>query len=247
MFKYILVLILFLTSCAIKDKAPHPSHLENTKNSDENYKVTPVEEPLSRYGNPMSYSINGKSYQVLKKSSGFKQQGIASWYGTKFHKKRTSSGEQYDMYAMTAAHKTLPLPTYLQVKNLSNDKTVIVKVNDRGPFHGQRILDLSYAAARKLGILNKGTGYVEISALTPVNATAKTQRNYYLQVGVFNQLNHAKQLEAKLQPLIKYPVNLETRDSNYIVHIGPISDLALSKKIKNQLASLGIEAFSMIQ
>ena len=129
----------------------------------------PKDEPTSKYGNPTSYVVFNKRYHVLKSSVGYKSKGLASWYGTKFHGFRTSSGEPYDMYAMTAAHKTLPLPTYVEVKNLDNGKKVIVKVNDRGPFHGDRIIDLSYAAAAKLDILKKGTGRIEVTAINPKN------------------------------------------------------------------------------
>ena len=122
---------------------PPPKPLKNPK---------PTYIPLSRYGNPTTYSIAGKTYKVLPQAEGYQAQGIASWYGTKFHQKRTSSGEIYDMYALTAAHKTLPLPSYVKVKNLNNGREAIVKVNDRGPFHANRIIDLSYAAASKLGI-----------------------------------------------------------------------------------------------
>ena len=133
-------------------------------------------EPLSRYGNPESYVVYGKTYHTLSSSKGYKERGAASWYGTKFHGKRTSSGEPYDLYAMTAAHKTLPLPTYVEVTNLKNGRTVIVKVNDRGPFHDDRLIDLSYAAAAKLDILPYGTGEVEVRAIDPTKMalTART-------------------------------------------------------------------------
>jgi rare lipoprotein A len=132
-------------------------------------------EPLSRYGNPSSYVVNGKRYYTMPSSRGHKERGIASWYGTKFHGRRTSSGEIYDIYKMTAAHKSLPLPTYVRVTNLRNQRSIIVKVNDRGPFHNNRIIDLSYVAAAKLGILEYGTGLVEIEAIDtspPATATA---------------------------------------------------------------------------
>ena len=132
----------------------------------------PRHEPRSRYGNPDSYTVLGKTYKTLNSSSGFVERGIASWYGTKFHGRRTSSGEDYNMYAMTAAHKTLPLPTYVEVTNLDNGRHVIVKVNDRGPFHDGRIIDLSYAAAIKLGTNKTGTGRVEIRAIDPDRPTA---------------------------------------------------------------------------
>jgi len=129
--------------------------------------AVPQVEPLSRYGNPASYVVYDQRYDVLNNSSGYVERGIASWYGTKFHGKRTSSGEPYDMYAMTAAHKTLPIPTYAEVTNLLNGKRVIVKVNDRGPFKENRLIDLSYAAATKLGITDDGTGIVEVRAIDP--------------------------------------------------------------------------------
>ena len=132
----------------------------------------PRHEPLSRYGNPDSYTVLGKTYKTLDHNKGFVERGIASWYGTKFHGRRTSSGENYNMYAMTAAHKSLPLPTYVEVTNLDNGRQIIVKVNDRGPFHEGRIIDLSYAAAIKLGTNKSGTGRVEIRAIDPSNPTA---------------------------------------------------------------------------
>ncbi|MES9903121.1 MAG: septal ring lytic transglycosylase RlpA family protein, partial [Sedimenticola sp.] len=113
--------------------------------------AVPRAERRSRRGNADSYVVLGKRYHVMANSDGFSQRGIASWYGTKFHGRTTSSGEVYDMYAMTAAHKSLPLPTYVEVTNLNNGRHTIVKVNDRGPFHNNRIIDLSYAAATKLG------------------------------------------------------------------------------------------------
>ena len=126
-----------------------------------------VEQP-SAYGNPDYYTVGARRYYPLKSSKGYVERGTASWYGTKFHGRRTSSGEPYDMFAMTAAHKTLPLPTYLQVTNLENNRQVIVRVNDRGPFHSDRLIDLSYAAAVKLDMLKTGTIPVEIRAIDPL-------------------------------------------------------------------------------
>lgn len=129
--------------------------------------AVPRAEPPSRYGNPRSYKVNGERYYTRRTAKGYVERGIASWYGTKFHGRRTSSGEPYDMYAMTAAHRSLPLPTYVRVTNLRNGCAVVVRVNDRGPFHPNRIIDLSYVAARKLGIYGEGTGLVEVVALDP--------------------------------------------------------------------------------
>jgi rare lipoprotein A len=127
-------------------------------------------EPLSRYGNPSSYVVLGTRYHTLSGSKNYRARGIASWYGTKFHGHRTSSGETYDMYTMSAAHKTLPLPTYARVTNLENGKSVVVKINDRGPFHANRLIDLSYAAAARLDILGSGTGLVEVVAIDPTGS-----------------------------------------------------------------------------
>lgn len=139
--------------------------------------AVPRVEPRSRYGNPDSYVVNGKRYYVKASSRGYAERGRASWYGKKFHGHRTSSGETYDMYAMTAAHKTLPLPTYVEVTNLDNNRKIIVKVNDRGPFHPGRIIDLSYAAAKKLGMTGHGTAPVEVRALDPRQPAAPLQAN----------------------------------------------------------------------
>lgn len=126
----------------------------------------PRPEPRSRYGNGPVYEVLGETYRVMDSGSGYKERGVASWYGKKFHGRLTSNREPYDMYAMTAAHKTLPLPTYVKVRNLRNDRSIIVRVNDRGPFVHNRIIDLSYAAALKLDMVRDGTSMVEVTAIT---------------------------------------------------------------------------------
>ena len=130
--------------------------------------MVPRVEPRSRSGNPPFYDVLGKRYFVLSSSVGYLERGVASWYGPGFHKVRTSTGETYDMYAMTAAHKTLPLPAYVRVTNLQNGRSVVVRVNDRGPFVGNRIIDLSYTAAAKLDMLRNGTAMVEVRTLEAV-------------------------------------------------------------------------------
>ena len=129
--------------------------------------AVPRVEPRSRNGNPPFYDVLGKRYYVLSSSSGYWERGVASWYGPGFHKERTSTGEPYDMYGMTAAHKTLPLPAYLRVTNLQNGRSIVVRVNDRGPFVGNRIIDLSYTAAAKLDMLRNGTAMVELRSIDP--------------------------------------------------------------------------------
>ena len=127
--------------------------------------VIPKREKYSKYGNPETYNVFGKRYKTLKTHVGYVEEGIASWYGKKFHGRLTSTREVYDMYELSAAHKSLPIPCYVKVTNLSNGKSLIVRVNDRGPFKKGRIIDLSYAAAKKLDIIEKGTAMVFVEAI----------------------------------------------------------------------------------
>lgn len=205
--------------------------------------LIPTQEPMSRYGNPTEYKVDGRKYEIMKNSKGYKTRGIASWYGTKFHKQRTSSGEPYNMYVMTAAHKTLPLPTYIRVKNLDNGKSAVVKVNDRGPFHGDRLIDLSYAAAVKLGIFPKGTAPVEIETMMGPAG----QAHYYLQAGAFNTEGSATILKNKLARLTRSPVFVEHVAQHYIVRIGPFSNKGMVDSLKIQLAQKGVSGtFSVL-
>ncbi|MCH9756038.1 MAG: septal ring lytic transglycosylase RlpA family protein [Gammaproteobacteria bacterium] len=207
--------------------------------------VLPVDEPLSHYGNPGSYEVKGKTYDVLTSSEGYHKKGTASWYGTKFHKERTSSGEVYDMYALTAAHKTLPLPTYARVKNLENGREVIVKINDRGPFHKDRLIDLSYGAAVKLGLLPKGTASVDVTALN----SPPEEAQYYLQVGAFQSSEKANALYDKLMRLnLDSDIQIEEINARYVIHLGPFSDKQQSEKLKKILEKKGVpDAFSYLQ
>lgn len=208
--------------------------------------VHPKDEPLSRYGNPDTYLVNGKKYDVMTTASGYHARGLASWYGTKFHSKRTSSGEHYDMYALTAAHRTLPLPTYARVKNLSNGKAIIVKINDRGPFHSNRILDLSYGAAVKLGLFPRGTAMVEVEALN-LRRSPHVAR-YYVQTGAFGSRALADVMKAKVSRLTRVPVTVENYQRRYIVKLGPFADKRGTETTKALLQKNGINgAFSVLQ
>lgn len=188
--------LLLLNACStIKRDGPPSYDVDVSKIPD----AVPKSEPPSKYGNLASYKVFGKKYHVMQSSKNYEEQGTASWYGTKFHAQRTSSGERYNMLAMTAAHKTLPLPTYVQVTNLKNGKKIIVKVNDRGPFEGNRLIDLSYVAAKKLGMLGHGTTYVDVKAIDPTrydkntfDAPSRTQ-DFYLarnEVAIPAKLHH---------------------------------------------------------
>jgi rare lipoprotein A len=214
----------------------------------------PHDEPRSKYGNPAHYEVFGKRYYTLNTSRGYRENGVASWYGTKFHGKRTSSGETYDMYAMTAAHKTLPLPSYVEVTNLNNGRMVIVKVNDRGPFHDNRLIDLSYSAATKLGIIGQGTGMVEVRAITAGDApvTTATPVQYpaqtgpvglYLQVGAFSTSESAEQLRLKLQQQIGDAVLIvpfkKSEGYLYRVRVGPLANVEYGDSLASRLVGLG--------
>ena len=230
--------------------------------------AVPRVEPKSRYGNPASYVVRGKRYTTLASSKGYKKRGIASWYGTKFHGHRTSSGESYDMYEMSAAHKTLPLPTYARVSNLRNGRSVIVKINDRGPFHENRVIDLSYAAASRLGILGKGTGLVEVETIDPgtyaVNkplrsvaasqpklsrraATTTNQAQLYLQLGAFSSRGNAERLQARLSSS-ELPAELRITEAVHAqkpvfrVRIGPLANVETADRLTRTLADQGISS-----
>lgn len=212
--------------------------------------AVPRLEPRTRAGNPPSYRINGKSYTTLTSSKNYKQRGIASWYGTKFHGRKTANGETYDMYAMTAAHKTLPIPSYVRVTNLRNKRSVIVRINDRGPFHAGRIIDLSYAAAVKLGIQQTGTGYVEVQALDPKPqarlqpAGSEDKLLVYLQVGTFSNPFNAREMldriNARVQPQSRILSETGQGGALYRVQLGPVDSLAEARRMARQLTEIGI-------
>ena len=179
------------------------------------------------------------------------KQNIASWYGSSFHGKKTSSGEIYDMYAMTAAHKTLPIPSYARVTNLENQRSVIVLINDRGPFHNDRDIDLSYAAAKKLNIHQKGVGAVEIKALTPEHALTqlqlaaeKQEKNVYLRIGTFADKNKALKLQNKIASHnLPHPEILPSTHQGatlYKVQMGPVESQTNADMLNMQLAKLGV-------
>jgi len=208
-------------------------------------------EPHSRGGNK-NYQVRGIDYKVLSNAQGFEQTGIASWYGKKFHGHLTSNGEIYDMYAMSAAHKNLPLPTYLKVTNLVNNKSVIVRVNDRGPFHQSRIIDLSYSAAYKLDMLKTGTARVKITAITefgkktnsPVASQkvetespnqASTQEKNYIQVFATSKYELAKKTAKTLSNQHSQTVNYPKKNGIYRVQIGPIVNIEKLNKLLKEL------------
>ena len=193
-------------------------------------------EPLSKTGND-PYVVAGILYTPEHQLNNFTQEGLASWYGRKFHGKKTSSGEVYNMYLHSAAHKTLPIPSYIKVTNLANNKSLNVRVNDRGPFVGDRILDLSYAAARALGFADKGTTQVRIESISVIaqeNSDDLSEDGIiYLQTGVYSQQKNALLAKSELQSQ-GYKVKIEQRDDSlYSVKVGPFktAELAYNEKI----------------
>ncbi|UGB37711.1 septal ring lytic transglycosylase RlpA family protein [Frateuria soli] len=220
----------------------------------------PKVEPRSLYGNKSPYTVLGKTYRVLPSARGYDERGIASFYGAKFHGYKTSSLENYDMYAFSAAHKTLPLPSYARVTNLQNGKSVIVRINDRGPFHENRLIDLSYAAAVKIGVWPKGTGLVEVRAIdpahpdddaAPVELTSQpavppgsAHAAIWLQVGAFADLANADRVatrlrSARLAPVQVTDVEVDGRDIRR-VRVGPLDDVDQADRVTDQIERLGL-------
>ncbi|MGB6977080.1 MAG: septal ring lytic transglycosylase RlpA family protein [Gammaproteobacteria bacterium] len=233
------------------------------------HNAVPRAESISKYGNPTTYVVDGVRYHVLSNASGYNKVGLASWYGTKFHGQLTSSREPYNMYSMTAASCTLPIPTYVRVTNLQNGKSVIVKVNDRGPFKSHRLIDLSYVAAKKLGYAGQGTTLVRVTALNastwaknshaskpqPTIRLAHAEQTYsamasnnanriYLQVGAFHSLHNAEHLKQEVQhfthaPIAIYASHHLRHSPIYRVQIGPLPKTEFAE-LRQQLADHGL-------
>jgi rare lipoprotein A len=219
----------------------------------------------SASGNPSSYVIAGKRYHVLGSAKGFKQRGIASWYGKKFHGRKTSSGEIYTMHAMTAAHKTLPIPVYVRVKNLTNNRSIVVKVNDRGPFISGRIIDLSYAAAQKLDIVGSGTARVEINTLAagqrasasapvvrtiPLADNSKEEIPLFIQVGSFGEEYNAINLLRDLHESNEQAASISELATNsglfYRVRVGPLYDIDEANSVIRRLKNKGFSTAHIV-
>jgi len=182
----------------------------------------PRPEPLSRFAN-RPYEALGKRYVPLAAVQPFHERGLASWYGKRYHGRKTTSGEPYDMYAMTAAHPTLPIPSYARVTSTANGRSVVVRVNDRGPFLRGRVIDLSYAAAHRLGIVANGSGEVEVEAIVPDAAVRSeaTPGKVFLQVGAFASRDNAESLRARLGALIEAPGELLFAENLWRLQLGP--------------------------
>ncbi|RDS79777.1 septal ring lytic transglycosylase RlpA family protein [Dyella psychrodurans] len=217
----------------------------------------PKTESRSLYGNKSPYTVLGRTYTVLPTARGYDERGIASFYGSKFHGYKTSNLEDYDMYKFTAASKVLPLPSYARVTNLENGKSVIVRINDRGPFHEDRVIDLSYAAAVKIGVWPKGTGLVEVQGIDPsappseetppppvVTATPEHPPGIYLQVGAFADPANAEHVAAQLRVANFAPVQVvDATIGGRLVHrvrVGPLADVDSADRVTSEIEQMGL-------
>ncbi|HVF18305.1 MAG TPA: septal ring lytic transglycosylase RlpA family protein [Steroidobacteraceae bacterium] len=210
--------------------------------------AVPRAEPKSAKGNPAFYNVLGKRYFVLPTANGYVERGVASWYGPGFHAKSTSNGERYDMYAMSAAHTTLPLPAYVKVTNLKNGRSVTVRVNDRGPFKDGRIIDLSYTAASKLGMLRDGTAFVEVRHMPPNaesnEAVTPPTGALFVQAGAFGTEANAAKLVAQLkaQGVTNAAVRADQVNGQTIhrVRVGPVPTVPEFDRAVARLKKLGV-------
>jgi rare lipoprotein A len=204
--------------------------------------------PATIKGAPHPYKVRGKWYQPISDSKNFSQKGIASWYGKKFHGRKTANGEIYNMHALTAAHKTIPLGTWLHVKNLENGKTVDVRVNDRGPFIQNRIIDLSYNAAIAIGMIGKGTVQVKIKAIPKKQSITieplKTKTIYSIQIGSFSDRKNAERYIATLDKTFNN-VQIVSVDGAFKVRVGKFSSRKVSNEAETALINAGYPAFTI--
>jgi rare lipoprotein A len=258
----LLILFLALAGCASQKGGDGPPASGSNVPRDLPDDPIPRNEPRSRYGNGPNYEVFGTRYTVMSSNYGYQERGVASWYGKGFHGKPTSSMEPYDMHLMTAAHKTLPLPSFVRVRNLKNNKSVVVRVNDRGPFVDNRIIDLSYSAALKLDMIRDGTSLVEVTAIsfdqppqrrqaersTSKSAASvepqKSSNKIYVQVGAFGDKNNAGR---RLNLLREHGINkaFVHEESGrlpalYRVRIGPIAGVDQYDMVVAELERIGI-------
>lgn len=247
----LMFMIHFLTGCQSffggMNEGPAPTNVPD---------AVPKTEPLSKTGNMPSYLVMGKQYRTLSTAAGYVERGFASWYGPGFHGKNTSSGEPYDMDKMTAASPVLPLPSYARVTNLENGKSIIVRVNDRGPFHKNRVMDLSRAAAAKLGIIGNGTGMVEVRGVVageenaPPPAFQPIKGEIYIQVGAYADPNNAQRNRGLVSQKLGQPVRISTGEYNgkaiHRVQVGPYRTVEETDAQAARIQAQGMSTYIII-
>lgn len=209
--------------------------------------AVPRPDPILDAGNISPYEVEGISYTVMESAAGYSADGIASWYGTKFHGNKTSNGEIYDLYLPTAAHRSLPIPSYVRVINMGNGKSVVVRVNDRGPFHPDRLIDLSYAAAVKIGMVDDGTANVRVEAISLAGVDDRRGQQAgayrYLQLGAFSSEDTALHMRDAVAALVTVPVTVTPVDVGgrrlSRVRLGPVTDGAELNRLRELLMTRG--------
>lgn len=244
---------LLLASCASEPPVePEPGDGPSTLDikAEDVADAVPRDEPLARYGNHTPYEVFGKEYYVLPSREGYHEKGVASWYGSKFHGRRTSSGEPYDMHLATAAHKTLPLPSYAEVTNLDNGRKVIVKINDRGPFKDNRLIDMSYGAALRLDMIATGTARVDVRVID-VSASQATlikpvadnndATGTWLQAGAYGRREGAEELAGELERARLTPVSIHQLDELFRVWLGPFASDGEVESVIARAIELGFD------
>ena len=265
----LLLLVLLLAGCAGTGQQRQSDDrytLSQDTGPDREFDVSSIEEPEPRYeppskgGNKSPYEVWGETYEVMDSAEGYEAEGVASWYGRKFHGHLTSNGETYDMYELSAAHRSLPLPSFVRVTNLENDRSTIVRVNDRGPFHSERLIDLSYAAARVLGFEGQGTARVHVEAVAaspdhadggseesgneagpeedPALPSGNKEDRLFVQVGAFGNLTAATQLKAQLHMVTAGEVHLVESRSGEQVHrvwVGPFRERGAAEQARQAI------------
>ncbi|MFT6915688.1 MAG: rare lipoprotein A [Motiliproteus sp.] len=260
------LLMLFVAACSTSQPSRYSIDQDHGPSAEVDLSAVadavPGFELSSRGGNKSPYKVMGKEYSLLDSNEGYLERGIASWYGKKFHGHLTSNGEIYDMYAMSAAHKALQLPSFVRVTNLDNGKQVVVRVNDRGPFHGARLIDLSYAAAFKLDMLKEGTARVEIQIITVASQRpasnallgAKVRKpqpkDRFIQVGAFSSWSSAQSVKTRVELLLRDQHVEVTKNTAtpplYRVRVGPVVD-ATQAGFDGVLEQLAAEGFATTQ
>ena len=238
------VALLALAGCTREPLRPAPPAAPVTPPAGEG---VPRDEPRARYGNPAFYEVGGQRYVVLQSAVGYVEQGVASWYGPDFHGGRTATGETYDMHAMTGAHPTLPLPTWVRVTNLENGRSVVVRLNDRGPFARGRVIDLSRAAAEALDMVRAGTARVEVRSLAVgASAPAPATAAYYAQAGAFGSRENAEALASRLRDAGIEGVTVTESPGNggpmFRVRAGPAATLPDFDRLVERMLAAGAEA-----
>lgn len=215
--------------------------------ADQVHDAIPRPDPILRAGNTSPYTVNGGTYEVLPSAAGYDREGIASWYGTKFHGNKTANGEVYDLYLPTAAHRSLPIPSYARVTNLDNGREIVVRINDRGPFHPERFIDLSFAAALKLDYVDKGTARVRVQTISLVGIDdrreGETGEYRYLQLGAFANPEAAESLRSAVATMVSVPVIVSPADVNgqrlNRVRVGPVADGKQLQQLRELLMTRG--------